>query len=139
MSQRTRICALRGVALGVVLVSGGCSGANGYTQSPEQMTPRVDIVAGDNQSVPVSMAFPIRMKVFFNKNGIPLDGHTIMFNAPEQGAGGTFPDNALSVTVVTDAGGYAEAPAFTANGTPGSYTILAWNTSYRANFHVTNQ
>ncbi len=139
MVQRINSRALTATALGTILAAIGCSGANGYTQSPEQLSPRVDIVSGDHQTTSVNTAFPTPMKVFFNKNGIALEGHSITFNAPQQGVGGTFPNGGLSVIVVTDAGGYAEAPPFTANGTPGSYTILAWNTNYQTNFHLTNQ
>jgi hypothetical protein len=139
MSDRTCSRPLAVAAFAALLALAGCSGANGYTQSPEELTPRLDIVSGDNQTAPVNSPFPVHLKVFFNKNGMPLGGHPVTFNAPEQGAGGTFPNGALSVTVMADSGGYAEAPEFTANGTAGSYTILAWNTNYRTNFHLANQ
>lgn len=126
---------------GLVLVLGlmGCSGAHGYTQSPEQLTPQVRIIAGDNQVSPVNTAFPTRMKVWFNKNGMSLGGHPITFNAPDTGAGGTFPDGTTAAMVITDEGGVAEAPVFTANGTQGSYTIRAWSSNYSTTFHLTNQ
>ncbi len=137
MADRTRRYGV--AALGVLLALAGCSGANGYTQTPEELTPRMDIVSGDNQSTAINTDFPAHLRVFFNKNGMPLGGHPVTFNAPTQGAGATFPGGGLSVTVTSDAGGYAESPTLTANGTAGSYTILVWNTNYRANFHLANQ
>jgi hypothetical protein len=117
----------------------GCSGAAGYTQTPDQMTPKVDIVAGDNQSTPVNTAFTTPMKIRFEKNGLILSGHLITFSAPESGAGGTFQDNSTNAMVMTDDNGYAVAPVFTANATKGSYTVLAWSASYQNTFHLTNQ
>jgi hypothetical protein len=117
----------------------GCSGTAGYTRSAADMTPQVEVVAGDNQSTPINTAYSLPMKVRFQKNGDPLVQHTITFSAPESGASGTFPGGALNVTTVTDGAGYAVAPVFTANGTKGSYTVLAWNASYQNTFHLTNQ
>jgi hypothetical protein len=117
----------------------GCSGASGYTQSAAEMTPQVEILAGDNQSAAINVAFATPMKVRFHKNGNPLYQHTITFSAPETGASGTFPDGTTNATVVTDANGIATSPVFTANGIQGSYTVLAWNANYRTNFHLSNQ
>lgn len=57
-----------------ILCTPGCSNAAGYTQTPEELTPRLDILAGDNQSAPVNSAFPTAMKVHFHKNGMSLGG-----------------------------------------------------------------
>lgn len=128
-------------AMAVIALVGlaGCSGSAGYTRSAADMTPQVEILAGDNQSAAINMAFATPMKVRFQKNGDPLSQHTITFSAPETGASGTFPDGTTNATVVTDANGIAIAPVFTANATKGSYAMLAWNTNYRNNFHLTNQ
>jgi len=61
------------------------------------------------------------------------------FSAPESGVGGTFPDTSTNAMVITDGDGFAVAPAFTANGIKGNYPILAWNASYNATFHLTNE
>ncbi|MBP1772885.1 MAG: repeat protein [Holophagaceae bacterium] len=117
----------------------GCGDHAGYTQSPEELTPRVDILAGDNQSAPVNSAFPTQIRVRFHKNGMSLGGHLILFTAPTTGASGTFsglyPQEA---SVVTDGHGEALAPVFTANGTTGTYTILVWNGNYQNTVHLTN-
>ncbi|MCE1205078.1 MAG: hypothetical protein LWW79_10790 [Holophagaceae bacterium] len=128
------------LAIACAIVStAGCSNASGYTQTPEELTPRLDIIAGDNQSTQVHAPFPTAMKVHFHKNGMSLGGHPVTFSAPGTGAGGTFPDGSTNATVVTDDGGNAVAPTFTANGTAGSYTILAWSANYQVTFHLTNQ
>lgn len=136
MIKRIFWCTVVGVSF---MGLAGCSSAAGYTQSPEELTPKIDIISGDLQSAPVNTAYTTPMKVRFNKNGIALADHIITFSAPDTGASGTFPDNNINATVVTDADGYAVAPTFTANGTAGDFSIRAWNTNYRAEFHLTNK
>jgi hypothetical protein len=103
------------------------------------MTPKVDIIAGDNQSAPVNTAFTTPLKVHFEKNVLILSGHLITFSAPESGAGGTFPNNGTNAMVMTDDNGNTVAPIFTANATRGSYTVLAWSASNQNTLHLTNQ
>lgn len=141
MFDETKGLARAMAILAVVGLAGlaGCSGSAGYTRTAADMTPQVEILAGDNQSAAINVAFATPMKVRFQKNGDPLYQHTITFSAPETGASGTFPDGTTNATVVTDANGIAIAPVFTANATKGNYTLLAWNTNYRSNFHLANQ
>jgi len=49
----------------------------------------------------------------------------VTFTAPSSGPSGTFAGNLTSVTVLTNAGGVAVAPTFTANGEAGSYVVTA--------------
>ncbi|HJW43711.1 MAG TPA: hypothetical protein VJ463_04620 [Geothrix sp.] len=125
------------VAASLFLV--GCGNHAGYTQSPEELTPRVDILAGDNQSAPAGTPFPTQVRVRFHKNGMSLGGHLILFTAPTAGASGTFSGfNTHEASVVTDSHGEALAPVFTANGTAGAYTVLVWNGNYQNTVHLTN-
>jgi fibronectin-binding autotransporter adhesin len=96
------------------------------------------IQAGNDQTAQVGATFATRLKVLVKDtwdNVVP--GASVTFTAPGSGAGGTF---AGSNVVTSDAGGYAEAPPFTANGTGGSYTVLASCTGVAspAVFNLTN-
>ena len=53
----------------------------------------------------------------------PPSGITVTFAAPGSGASGSFAGGV--VTATTNAGGVATAAVFTANGTAGSYSIMA--------------
>jgi hypothetical protein len=72
--------------------------------------------------------------------GNPVSNLEVTFSAPEFGASGTFTGGLRVVTATTDASGIAISPTFTANATPGSYTVKAavagvWP---RAHFWLTN-
>ena len=75
-----------------------------------------------------------------DQSGHPFVGATVTFAAPTSGAGGTFAGNKTSVTETTNASGVATAPAFTANGTAGTYTVTASVTGIAtpASFSLTN-
>ncbi len=64
-------------------------------------------------------------------------GASVTFSAPGSGASGAF---STSATVLTDANGIATAPAFTANGVVGAFTVHATTTGAAspANFALTN-
>jgi hypothetical protein len=70
----------------------------------------------------------------------PVAGATVVFIAPTSGASGTFTGGATTATVGTGANGVATAPAFTANGTPGAYTVTASvaGVATPASFSLTN-
>jgi CubicO group peptidase (beta-lactamase class C family) len=92
--------------------------------------------AGTPQTAPVNTAFaaPSRVTVT-DAFGEPLPGVAVTFAAPASGPSGTF---AGSPSVVTDAQGVATAPAFTANGVAGSYTVTAMVGGLSAPFALTN-
>ena len=72
-------------------------------------------------------------------NGAPVNGVPVTFTAQANGASGMFASGATA-TVNTDAQGIATAPAFTANGAAGSYTVIAAvpNVNQTATFSLTN-
>jgi hypothetical protein len=73
----------------------------------------------------MSAAAPLQVSVVDAfQNGIG-PGVSVTFAAPGSGASGTFPGGNATVTVATDANSQATAPAFTANGTAGSYEVTA--------------
>jgi hypothetical protein len=78
--------------------------------------------AGSGQSATINTQFATQLKVTVTESGNPLSGIPVTFTAPASGASGTFSGSA---TVITDAGGVALAPVFTANGIAGSYQVVA--------------
>ena len=67
-----------------------------------------------------------------------MNGLTVTFTAPANGASGTFSGGVD--TAVTNTSGIATSNVFTANGTAGSYTVTAGepNVSGTATFSLTN-
>jgi hypothetical protein len=66
-------------------------------------------------------------------------GTPVTFTAPSSGAGGTFATSGTNtVTVGADVSGNASAPTFTANDTPGSYTVTATSADGSVTFAMTN-
>ena len=109
------------------------------------------IVQGNNQSAPVTTAFPTALEVYdADQYGNPVSGVTVTFTAPASGASGTFANapptttpvtNATTTTTaVTNASGDATASTFTANATAGSYTVTAAapGVATKASFSLTN-
>ena len=94
--------------------------------------------AGTPQSATVGTPFAIALQVQLTRLGAPVVGAAVHFSAPAVGATGTFPGAAQFADVVTDASGFATAPAFTANGTAGAYTVFAQAGLGAATFSLTN-
>ncbi|MGB2758261.1 MAG: LPXTG cell wall anchor domain-containing protein, partial [Acidimicrobiia bacterium] len=100
------------------------------------------------QSVDIATAAPTPLSVRVNDaDGDPLSGIAVTFTAPASGASGNFASSGITsiasvgATVLTDANGVATAPAFTANGTTGSYVVQATVSgllSKIVNFAMTN-
>lgn len=79
---------------------------------------------GSNQATQVNTTFPTALSVgVFNGSGGPASGIDVVFSAPTSSASGSFAGGTQQVTVTTGGSGLATAPAFTANGTPGQYTV----------------
>jgi hypothetical protein len=55
----------------------------------------------------------------------PVAGVTVTFSAPGAGAGGNFGNGTPTTTATTDAKGIAVSSTFTANGTVGTYNVIA--------------
>ena len=84
--------------------------------------------AGNNQFTPNSTAFPTQLQIkVTDAAGDLLSGVTVTFNivAGTGGVSGTFPGGGTSATAQSDATGLATAPAITANGKIGSFTVNA--------------
>ena len=58
-----------------------------------------------------------------NQNDMPVEGATVVFQAPAVGAGGYFADKQTSLNTVTNSRGQAVARGFRANSEPGRFSI----------------
>ncbi len=100
----------------------------------------VAATGGTPQTATVNTVFgtPLQATVK-DANNNPLAGVTVTFTAPAGGAGASFAGLA-SATAVTNASGIATAPALSANGVAGSYTVTATaaGVSASASFNLTN-
>jgi hypothetical protein len=98
----------------------------------------VTATAGTPQSATVNAAFATVLRATVKDNdGNLLSGVSVTFAAPASGASGAFGGPA---TVTTNSGGVAAAPALTANGQAGSYTVTASvaGVTAPASFSLTN-
>jgi hypothetical protein len=98
--------------------------------------------AGTPQTVSINQAFATNLQVVVKDaaNAV-IPNASVTFTAPSTGAGGTFgsPCSGATCVVTTNASGIATAPAFTANGATGSYTVTAKVGNVGpANFSLTN-
>ena len=87
----------------------------------------VAATAGTLQTAKVNSPFATNLAVSVTvSGGSPEAGVKVTFSAPSSGASGTFSNTGINTVVVTtDSQGQANAPAFTANGTAGSYEVTA--------------
>ena len=104
--------------------------------------PFITATSGSGQTgavyTPFAQAFTTNV---VDTHGNPVSGAAVTFTAPTSGAGGTFAGGLTSVVVATNAAGTATAPAFTANGTTGGYSVIASTpgAAVPATFTLTNQ
>jgi hypothetical protein len=112
---------------------------NGAALSQQAGT-SISATAGTPQSATVNTAFAnaLQATVKDGSNNL-LSGATVTFTAPATGASAAFGGSATA-TATTNASGIATAPALTANGQAGSYTVLATTAGagVPASFNLTN-
>jgi hypothetical protein len=97
--------------------------------------------SGSPQGATINTLFAISLTTTVkDSTGDTVPGVNVTFTAPASGASGTFAGGSATATIATNAQGIATAPAFTANSTPGSYTVTAAVTGVvtPANFFLTN-
>ncbi len=101
-------------------------GAYEYVASSDAAT-SLGYVNGSNQRGAAGMAFPEPFAVYvLDSNGSPVSRVTVTFTAPASGPSGTFTDSGTNITAaLSDIGGVAISPSFTANSQLGSYTVSA--------------
>jgi hypothetical protein len=106
---------------------------------PDQLT----LVAGTPQTTTLDTAFSGGLQVALaNSDGCAVTGAAgvpVTFSAPAAGASGRFAStNSNTATVGADASGTVAAPTFAANGTAGSYTVIASSPYGSVSFALTN-
>src|SRR5207302_10043186 len=92
---------------------------------PVEANYAISATAGTPQSTNINTAFSTQLQAMVTESGNPQSGISVTFTAPGSGASGTFPGNVTTVNVATNGSGVATAPTFTANGTAGSYNVIA--------------
>jgi len=86
----------------------------------------ITAVSGASQSAHINLAFGTLMQASVKDvANNPVPGVSVTFTAPASGASGTFAGGLVTASAQTDNTGLATAPAFTANGTTGTYNVTA--------------
>jgi hypothetical protein len=108
----------------VIATASGLSTPASFSLTNNSESPAsVVAFAGTPQSTTVNSAFANTLKAVVREAySNPTPGITVTFTVPASGASGAF---SASSSVVTNSGGLATAPAFTANTIAGSYNVTA--------------
>jgi uncharacterized repeat protein (TIGR01451 family) len=85
----------------------------------------ISATAGTPQSTTINSAFATALQATITESGNPQNAIPVTFTAPGSGASGTFPGVSTTAIANTNSSGVATAPTFTANGTAGSYSVVA--------------
>src|SRR5947209_7847624 len=133
MRIRTLVTTWSTLTLAAAVVIGGTVGVTPATaascaspNAPDQMV----VSAGTPQTTKTATRFATDLAVVLqSSSGCPITsnaaGVSVTFTAPSGGATGTFASTGTSTaTVGTNSSGTAVAPAFTANDTPGTFTVV---------------
>jgi hypothetical protein len=107
---------------------------------------KITTTAGSNQSAAAGSNFASALQAtVVDSDSNPVSDAVVTFTAPSMGTSGTFAASGSSAagstaTATTNASGVATAPAFTAGGLLGSYTVAATvsGVTTSANFTLTN-
>jgi hypothetical protein len=116
----------------------------GCSSTPATVTPAavttVTAMSPFVQNTVINKPFASSLSATVTTNGTPVSGALVSFTAPGSGAGGTFPNGTETATATTDANGVAKSPIFTANGTVGTYIVIAsaGSTQSTALFNMAN-
>jgi hypothetical protein len=147
-SRPGRLFALALASLSVaasVLVGSSVPARGAASACPSVNRPNMlKIVAGSPQTAQLGKPFHTNLQVTLaNSNGCaltgPLGGYWVDFSAPASGPSGTFATSGTNeVTVGTDSSGTATAPEFTANDTPGGYTVHVTSDFGAVDLYLTN-
>jgi hypothetical protein len=120
------------------------SGCNSTTASaPPNAVVTVTANAAYQQNAVISTAYTMPFSVQVTSNGTAVGaGVVVTFTAPSSGAGGTFANGQTFITTTTNASGVAttSGSTFTANGTAGTYNVIAASpsTESTATFNCAN-
>ncbi len=117
-------CVLATVGLGVG--TAGLAGAATTTDSSSMVPPTVQVVSGSLQSTKVGSAFAEPLTLSVTCAGSPVQGATVLFEAPSSGASALFVTSQEVVEEVqTDSSGSASSGELEANDLIGTYQVTA--------------
>ncbi|MEP7208121.1 MAG: FG-GAP-like repeat-containing protein [Casimicrobiaceae bacterium] len=106
--------------------------------SPNAVAATLSTAAGTPQKAAVNTTYATPFAVLVQDAGQrPAANVPVTFTAPSTGASGSFAAN-RAVTAFSGVDGLARAPAFTANATTGSFTVVAATAALSATFALTN-
>ncbi|MDW8242763.1 MAG: Ig-like domain-containing protein, partial [Thermogemmata sp.] len=125
-----------------VAVAGGSNPTGSFSLTNLPDVPHSIVLAGDNQSTIVNTAFgsPLVVTVLDQYGNAVGSGYSVTLTAPNIGASGLFSNNAVTITLTTDALGQV-SDLFTANTVAGSYTVavaVAGGSNPTGSFSLTN-
>jgi len=101
----------------------------------------ITATSGSLQDATIGTAFAAPLvATVVDANQYPVSGASVTFTAPASGASGTFANGTATETDTTNASGVATSSTFTADATPGGYTVTAAvaGVSSAADFTLTN-
>jgi hypothetical protein len=119
----------------------GCT--SNTASAPPNAVVTVTANAAYQQNTVISTAYTMPFSVQVTSNGTAVGaGVVVTFTAPSSGAGGTFANGQTFITTTTNASGVAttSGSTFTANGTTGTYNVIAASpsTESTATFNCAN-
>ncbi len=95
--------------------------------------------SGTPQSAAVNTAFATPLQALLrDSNGVAITNSPVTFTVPVAAAGGIFVGGGNIVMAQSNAQGINTSPAIIANGTAGTYNVVASNGTLSANFSLTN-
>jgi hypothetical protein len=102
----------------------GCS--SNVATAPPNAVVTVAANGAYQQNAVVATAYTLPFSVQVTSNGTAVgSGVVVTFTAPSSGAGGTFANGQNFDSTTTNGSGVATSSAFTANGTTGTYNVIA--------------
>jgi hypothetical protein len=116
-----------------------CGGGGSGSKGSNKVT--LTLISGSGQTAQVGGQFTSQFVAQLTKDGTPLPGVTVSFQAPGSGASGTFQsNNSPAEGQTTDANGNATSSVFSANTVAGAYMVSAVveGATQPVNFSLTN-
>jgi adhesin/invasin len=133
---------ISGADIVTATAAGVASGTNFNLTNAAGAPTSIVVASGAPQSAAINTVFSVPLAAsVLDASSNPVSGVAVTFTAPTSGATGTFAGGASTAVATTNSSGIATAPAFTANGTTGSYSVIASapGISTTANFALTNR
>jgi hypothetical protein len=131
-----------GVLASLFLALAFGTGCNSTATPPPSSVTTVAASGAYQQNAVTNTQFGSPFKAQVTTNGAIVVGATVVFTAPGAGAGGTFNSvgGSSTASATTDATGTATSPNFYADGTVGTYNVIASSagTSSTATFNCAN-